>query len=89
MTLVRQGGADAAPVLLINNLHVDPGSADGLMVARKSDAELLDKQPGHMSTQPQRGIGGDGRLVDCAAWAPAVDYVLAWRAFPEARKARA
>ena len=46
------------PVILINTFSVEPEEADQLQAAWTSDAAFMKRQPGFISTQLHRGIGG-------------------------------
>jgi len=44
--------------ILLNVFDVDPADADAFMEAWKKDAEFFKRQPGYISAQLHRGIGG-------------------------------
>ncbi len=53
-----QLGADAAPVALVNLFTVDPADVHALLAAWEHDANWMKRQPGYISTQLHRAIGG-------------------------------
>ena len=60
-------------VVLINTFTVEPEEADQLQDAWASDAAFMKQQPGFISTQLHRGIGGSSVFVNYAVW-ETVDY---------------
>jgi heme-degrading monooxygenase HmoA len=56
------------PVILINQLTVEPNEADHLLTAWAADAAWMKQQPGFISTQLHRGIGGSRVFVNYAVW---------------------
>ncbi|MEM7558723.1 MAG: antibiotic biosynthesis monooxygenase, partial [Planctomycetota bacterium] len=46
------------PVVLINVFTVDASEEDALLEAWKHDADFMREQPGYISTQMHKGIGG-------------------------------
>jgi len=63
-----QLGADVAPVVLVNLFTVDPADADALLAAWEHDANWMKRQPGYISTQLHRGIGGSAVFLNYAIW---------------------
>ena len=59
---------DVGPVVFINKFTVNPADIDQFLEAWKSDALYFKSQPGLISTQLHRGIGGSGRYVNYAIW---------------------
>jgi heme-degrading monooxygenase HmoA len=59
---------DASPVVFINKFTVNPADIDQFLEAWKSDALYFKSQPGLISTQLHRGIGGSGTYVNYAIW---------------------
>ena len=68
VTLRDQMAQEVGPVTLINTFTVDPDELDKLMEAWADDAALMKRQPGFISTQLHRGIGGSSVLVNVAVW---------------------
>jgi heme-degrading monooxygenase HmoA len=64
----QQLGAAASPAILINIFTVAPGEVDGLLAAWERDANWMKKQPGYISTQLHRGIGGSCTFLNYAVW---------------------
>ena len=59
---------EVGPVILINTFQVAPEDSDALLEAWAADAAHLKQQPGFISTQLHRGIGGSGVFVNHAVW---------------------
>ena len=68
VTLVRQLEENASPVILINKFNVKPEEADQFLKAWADDAAYFKSQPGFISAQLHRGIGGSGVFVNYAVW---------------------
>ena len=68
VTLADQMRIDASPVVLINKFNVDASEADQLVEAWASDAAVMKRQPGFISAQLHRGIGGSGVFMNYAIW---------------------
>ena len=62
------------PVILINTFTVEPEEADRLQEAWASDAALMKEQPGFISTQLHRGIGGSSVFFNYAVWESVEDF---------------
>jgi heme-degrading monooxygenase HmoA len=56
------------PVVLVNVFHVAPEQADALISAWTDDANYFKAQPGFISTQLHRGIGGSATYLNYAVW---------------------
>ena len=74
VTLRDQMAQDVGPVVLINTFTVHPDELDQLMRAWAADAALMKRQPGFISTQLHRGIGGSSVLVNVAVWESVADF---------------
>jgi quinol monooxygenase YgiN len=68
VTLHHQMGLDVGPVILINTFHVTPAEVDQLLTAWAADAAWMKRQPGCISIQLHRGIGGSGVFLNYAVW---------------------
>ena len=68
VTLRAQMEQEVGPVVLINTFTVDPDDVERLVGAWASDAAVMKRQPGFISTQLHRGIGGSSVLVNYAVW---------------------
>jgi quinol monooxygenase YgiN len=66
--LSEQLDEDVGPVILINRFNVKPEEADQFLKAWEKDATYFKSQPGFISAQLHRGIGGSGVLVNYAVW---------------------
>ncbi|RCS44642.1 antibiotic biosynthesis monooxygenase [Bremerella cremea] len=56
------------PVVLINVFTVDAADEEALIEAWKHDADFMREQPGYISTQMHKGIGGSPTFVNYAIW---------------------
>lgn len=68
VTLFQQMSSETGPVVLINEFNVAPEEADALLRAWSADAEIMKQQPGFISTQLHRGIGGSSVFINYAVW---------------------
>jgi heme-degrading monooxygenase HmoA len=68
VTLQQQMAQQVGPVILINRFTVKPEEADQLVAAWTADAAYLKQQPGFISAQLHRGIGGSGVFINYAVW---------------------
>lgn len=64
----EQMDLETGPVVLINTFTVKPEEADQLLAAWTADAEVMKRQPGFVSTQLHRGIGGSTVFLNYAVW---------------------
>lgn len=87
----QQLGETLAPVVLINVFTVDPKDVDALLDAWTHDANWMKQQPGYISTQLHRGIGGSCVFVNYALWESVAhfrqafthpDFISALAAYP-------
>ena len=72
----QQLGASAAPIVFFNTFHVAPQDVDAFMDAWRADGAFMQRQPGFVSTQLNRGIAGSTTFINVAVW----DSVEAMRA---------
>jgi heme-degrading monooxygenase HmoA len=56
------------PVVLVNVFHVASDQGDALIAAWTDDASYFKAQPGFISTQLHRGIGGSATYLNYAVW---------------------
>ena len=68
VTLSEQLEENVSPVILINKFNVNPEEADQFLKAWGDDAAYFKSQPGFISAQLHRGIGGSGVFVNYAIW---------------------
>jgi quinol monooxygenase YgiN len=66
--LADQLSEEVGPVILINTFWVAPEDADALLAAGPPHAAHLKRQPGFISAQLHRGIGGSGVFCNLAVW---------------------
>jgi quinol monooxygenase YgiN len=74
VTLREQMEQRIGPVILVNRLTVRPAEADQLLGAWAADAEVMKRQPGFISTQLHRGVGGSGQFLNVAVWDSVEDF---------------
>ena len=55
-------------VVLINVFTIDTADEEALLTAWAHDAEFMRAQPGYISTQMHKAIGGSGTFVNYAVW---------------------
>jgi quinol monooxygenase YgiN len=68
VTLQQQLGQEASPVILINKFNVHPADVEAFLQAWAQDAAFFKRQPGFISTQLHRGIGGSCVFINYAVW---------------------
>ncbi len=68
VSLFEQMEEQVGSVVLINTFAVEPEEADQLLKAWASDAAFMKQQPGFISTQLHRGIGGSSVFFNYAVW---------------------
>ena len=64
----RQLSTEASPIVLINLFTVDKIDEPALLTAWAHDAEFMKLQPGFISTQLHRAIGGSCAYLNYAIW---------------------
>jgi heme-degrading monooxygenase HmoA len=93
----QQLSATQAPVVLINLFTVDAKDADAVLKAWENDANWMKRQPGYISTQLHRGIGGSCVFLNYALWESVAhfraafthpDFMNALGAYPSAAVAQ-
>ncbi len=68
VSLLEQMEEQVGSVILINTFTVEPDEADQLLEAWAADAAFMKRQPGFISTQLHRGIGGSAVFFNYAVW---------------------
>ena len=68
VTISNQLEQNMGPVVLINEFDVEPDEADQFIKAWAEHSAYFKKQPGFISTQLHRGIGGSSMFVNYAVW---------------------
>jgi heme-degrading monooxygenase HmoA len=66
--LARQIEEEGGPVVLVNTLTVNADEAAQLVDVWAADAAWMKQQPGFISAQLHRGIGGSGVFLNYAVW---------------------
>ena len=74
VSIFSQMEEDADPVILINKFSVDPKEFDQFKKAWADEAAKFKGQPGFISTQLHKGIGGSGTFVNYAVWESAAQF---------------
>lgn len=88
VTLRQQMAQEISPVILINKFNVHPGEIKAFLGAWAEDAAFFKRQPGFISTQLHRGIGGSCVFVNYAVWESVAHFrqALSQPEFQEALK---
>jgi len=60
--------SEDGPIVLINLFTVAPDDEAALLAAWKRDAAFMKAQPGYISTQMHKAIGGSGTFANYAIW---------------------
>lgn len=63
-TLEKQLEENNGPVILINKFNPSPEDVDQFLKVWTSDAEIMKRQPGFVSTQFHRGIAGSCTFIN-------------------------
>lgn len=58
VSIFSQMNEDVGPIILINKFSVNPSESDEFVKGWAEEAEKFKEQPGFISTQLHRGIGG-------------------------------
>jgi heme-degrading monooxygenase HmoA len=74
----QQLATDASPVVLVNLFTVDKAEEPALLAAWANDAEFMKRQPGFISTQLHRAIGGSCAYLNYAVWESTVAFRAAF-----------
>jgi heme-degrading monooxygenase HmoA len=74
----RQLGVAARPVVLVNLFTVAEDDIPALMAAWEKDAVWMKRQPGFLSTQLHRAIGGSCMFMNYALWDSVDDFRAAF-----------
>src|ERR1700761_4605341 len=64
----RQLAVDAAAVVLVNLFTLDRADEDLFLEAWQSDAAVMKRQPGFISTQLHRAVGESPTYLNYAVW---------------------
>ena len=66
--IFQQLNTDVSPVVLVNIFQVAEPDVPALLSAWENDANWMKKQPGYISTQLHRGVGGSTVFLNYAVW---------------------
>jgi heme-degrading monooxygenase HmoA len=77
-TLSAQIEEKVGPVILINTFTVNAHEAAQLLKAWAADAAWMKQQPGFISAQLHRGIGGSSVFLNYAVWESSEDFKRAF-----------
>ncbi len=55
-------------IVLINVFTIDPEDEDALLTSWAHDAEFMKSQPGYISTQMHKAVGGSATYLNYAVW---------------------
>ena len=66
--IFRQLSEDVSPVVLVNLFQVAEADIPTLLDAWQADANWMKQQPGYISTQLHRAIGGSTVFLNYAVW---------------------
>lgn len=84
--IYQQLSSDTSPVVLVNVFQVDETDIPGLLKAWEDDANWMKRQPGYISTQLHRGIGGSNLFLNYAVWESVAHFRIAF-SHPEFKQA--
>jgi heme-degrading monooxygenase HmoA len=79
VTLLLQLDESVGPVTLINKFTVKPEDTEPFLRAWAADGAVMKRQPGFISTQLYRGIGGSSVFVNHAVWETAQHFKRAFQ----------
>ena len=68
VTVFQQMEDDGGPVVLINKFEMAAEDVEQFLSAWTADALVMKRQPGFISTQLHRGIGGSNVFLNYAVW---------------------
>ena len=68
ITLSQQTEQKVSPIILLNKFNVEPREVEQFLEAWAADASFFKEQPGFISAQLHRGIGGSSIFFNYAVW---------------------
>jgi heme-degrading monooxygenase HmoA len=68
VTLADQMETEEGPIVLVNVFTVDASDESALIKAWSHDADFMKAQPGYISTQLHKGIGGSTTYINYSVW---------------------
>jgi heme-degrading monooxygenase HmoA len=78
ITLEKQLDEDVGPIVVMNKFNVDPQEVDEFMQVFAKTTESFKQQPGFISAQLHRGIGGSTTFVNYVIWESAAHFKQAF-----------
>jgi hypothetical protein len=72
--IFEQMEENVGPVILINKFSVAPEEFGQFLKGWASEAEKFKEQPGFISTQLHKGIGGSSTFINYAVWETAAHF---------------
>ena len=88
VTLRAQLEEDVGPVILLNKFTVKPEDIDEFLKVFSATTEMFKQQPGFISAQLHRGIGGSNTFFNYVTWESAKHFKQAFNR-PEFRSSMA
>jgi Antibiotic biosynthesis monooxygenase len=74
VTLKSQLEEDVGPVVLLNKFTVNPEDVDKFLKVFADTTKMFRKQPGFISAQLHRGIGGSSTFFNYVIWESAIYF---------------
>lgn len=74
VTMAQQLQDGGGPVILVNKFDVPLQDVDQFLTVWAQDATYFKRQPGYISAQLHRGIGGSGVFLNVAVWESVEHY---------------
>ena len=74
ITMLEQLNEDVGPIMQINKFNVDKEEVDQFLKAFTETAEVLKNEPGYISAQLHRGIGGSCVFLNYEVWESVGDF---------------
>lgn len=79
VTYAQQVAETTGPIVLVNLFSIEPEDADAFLAFWREAAAYMKQQPGFISVQMHRGIGGSGAFLNVATWESAAALAAATR----------
>jgi heme-degrading monooxygenase HmoA len=76
--LVAQLDHEFGSVILINEFKMEPEDEEQFLTAWAADAAFMKRQPGFISTQLHKGVGGSRVFLNYAVWESVADFKRAF-----------
>lgn len=74
ITMLEQLNEDVGPIMQINKFNVDKEEVDQFLKAFTETGEVLKNEPGYISAQLHRGIGGSCVFLNYEVWESVGDF---------------